>query len=309
MRKYGPKYRRQGKGRLRRISGFFTLVATRLKRAAPAGNNRPQAVVVAQQKKWQISVLSRKGGLLVLCCVVLAAGGLYFRQVLTNSDIFRLSTLSVQGNRMVRKTEILDLGGIEQGINLLSFDTKQAEKAVSEHEWIESVEIVRAWPSSLTIKVHEYRPLAMINIESKTGRGLYYVDRKGKVFAKVDANHELDYPVITGVDSMDKVTGTVIAETGLAARAFEFIRLAAQGNPIVPLQTISEVNVSPGKGIVVYLVDRPFPIYMGSEGMRTKYNKLVRLLESLYRRKKIEEIKEIRMDYFGNRVLVAKVES
>ncbi len=308
MRKYGPKYRRQRNGRLRRVSEFFTMVVKRLKRPVPGGRNRPQAVVAAQQRKWQISVLSRKGGLLLLCCVVLAAGGLFFHRALSNSDIFRLSTLSIQGNRMVKKTEILDLGGIEQGINLLSFDTKQAEKAVSEHEWIESVEIVRAWPSSLTIKVHEYRPLAMINIESNTGRGLYYVDRKGRVFAKVDAGQELDYPVITGVDSMEKVTGTVIAETGLAARAFELVRLASRGNPIVPLQAISEVNVSPGKGIIVYLVDRPFPIYMGSEGMRTKYNHLVRLLEKLYRRNKIEEIKEIRMDYFGNRILVAKVD-
>ena len=100
----------------------------------------------------------------------------------------------------------------------------------------------------------------------------------------------------------------MIGDKGLVAQAFQFLHLAAKGNPIVPLQTISEVNVSPEKGIVVYLVDRPFPIYMGYDKISTRYYQLVKLLERLYRKKKIQEIKEIRMDYQEGRILVAKME-
>jgi cell division septal protein FtsQ len=309
VRKYTPKYTRSGTGRFGKFTVFLSSFVYRLKNIFKLRGTRPQIAVVARQRKWQIGDFSRKGGMVALCCIAVGVCGFYFRQVMTQSDIFRLSTLSVQGNRLVKKVQILDMGGIEQGINLLAFDTARSEAAIRKHAWIESAEIERSWPSALTIKVHEYRPLAMINIESETNQGLYYVDGQGRVFAKVEKEHELDFPVITGVESLDKVSGTVIAQTGLAAEAFQVIRLAAKGNPIVPLQTISEVNVSPGKGIIVYLVDRPFPIYMGFDGMRTKYNKLVKLLDRLYRKKKIEEIKEIRMDYFENRILVAKVES
>jgi hypothetical protein len=92
----------------------------------------------------------------------------------------------------------------------------------------------------------------------------------------------------------------------LAAKALKFLHLAARGNAILPVQAISEIHVD-ADGLVVYLVDRPFPIYVGTERIQTKYYRLVKILERLYKKKKIAEIKEIRMDYTENKVLVAMV--
>jgi cell division protein FtsQ len=313
VKKYTPKYgktvrRKTGKGLFRRGAAFVAGVLKRRPRSGPVRVKQPSVVVGSPQKNT-VGDFSRLGMLCVLLALALGAGGWYARQLLDDSEIFRLSTVSVQGNRMTMKSEILDMGGIEQGISLLSFDVALAEERISRNPWIRSAEIVRAWPSSLTIAVHEYQPLAMVNIENETGHGLYYVNGQGKIFARVEKGQELDYPVVTGIDSMGKVTGTAVGEKGLAAEAFRFLRLAARGNPIVPLQTISEVNVNPVKGITVYLVDSPFPIYMGHEGIRTRYYQLVKLLERLYRKKEMKEIKEIRMDYYRDRILVAKVES
>ena len=268
-----------------------------------------QAAVVDHQQKYRFRKLSRTGTLFLLLAATLFAGGWFCYQALERSDIFRLTTVSIQGNRMTRQAQILDLGSIEQGVNLLSFDVGLAEERISRHPWIERVEITRSWPSTLKVRVFEYRPLAMINIEIEEGQGLYYVDHQGKVFVPVDDTQDLDFPVITGVQSTGDLTGTMIGDKGLVAQAFQFLRLAARGNPIVPLQTISEVNVSPDKGLVVYLVDQPFPIFMGYDNISTRYSQLVTLLERLYRKKKIQEIKEIRMDYQEGRILVAKLES
>lgn len=268
-----------------------------------------QPVVVAQQQKRLFGEFSRTGILFVLLAFALGVGGWQLRKALDSSEIFRLTKVSVQGTRMTSKAQILDLGGIEQGLSLLSFDVEFARKRISGNPWVDSVEIVRDWPSSLIIDVHEFKPLAMINIEDEMGRGLYYVDGQGKIFARVDKGQDLDYPVLTGIEAAGKVAGSVLGDRGLAAEAFRFLRLAARGNPIVPLQTISEVNVSTGKGLIVYLVDSPFPIYLGYSNMRTRYYQLVKLLERLYRKEKIKEIKEIRMDYYQDRILVAKVES
>ena len=266
-------------------------------------------MVVGQQKKPLFGEFPRTGFLFVLLAFALGAGGWQLRKALDGSEIFRLTTVSVQGTRMTNKAQILDLGGIEQGLSLLSFDVDLARERISGNPWIDSVEIIRDWPSSLIVRVQESKPLAMINIEGEMGRSLYYVDGLGKIFARVDQGQDLDYPVLTGIESTGKVVGSVLGTQGLAAEAFRFLRLAARGNPIVPLQTISEVNVSPGKGLIVYLVDSPFPIYMGYSDIRSRYYELVKLLERLYRKKKIEAIKEIRMDYYEDRILVAKVES
>lgn len=304
MKKYKPRYTKPGAGRPGLLSRLCSFVAGILKRSDRGRRVKPQSAVVAQQRKWQFVKFSRVGTLFLLLAVVLGVGGWYCHQILDSSDIFRLTTVSVQGNRMTEKVQILDLGGIEQGISLLSFDLDLAEERIRRHPWIENVVISRSWPSALEVRVHEYRPLAMVNIDNETGRSLYYIDRRGEVFAPVDNSQDLDFPVITGIES----TGTIIADNALAAEAFRFLRLAAQGNPIVPLQTISEIHVSPEKGLVVYLVDSPFPIYMGYDNITTRYYQLVKLLERLYRKKKIQDIKEIRMDYYEDRILVAKLE-
>ena len=308
MTKFRPRYTKPRAGRPGLLSSPCSSVAAILKRSARGRRVKPQAVIVAQQRKWQLEKFSRTGTLFLLLVVAFGVGGWYCYQVLDSSDIFRLTTISVQGNRMTQKAQVLDLGGIEQGISLLDFDIDIAEERISSHLWIERAEISRSWPSTLEVRVHEYQPLAMVNIDNETGRTLYYVDHRGKVFAPVDNSQDLDFPVITGIESAGTLTGTIIADEGLATEAFRFLHLAAQGNPIVPLQTISEIHVSPEKGIVVYLVDSPFPIYMGYDNITTRYYELVKLLERLYRKKKIKEIKEIRMDYYEDRILVAKLE-
>ena len=306
---YKPTYRPPGTGRPGMLSRFRSVVSGILRRPGRGrGIVKPQATVIDHQRKRRFRKLSRTSTLFLLLAALFSAGGWYCYQALDRSDIFRLTTVSVQGNRMIRQAQILDLGGIEQGVSLLSFDVALAEERISRHPWIDRVKIERFWPSTLEILVYEHRPLAMINIENEKGLNLYYVDHKGKVFAPVDNSQDLDFPVITGVESAGDLAGTTIADKGLVAEAFQFLRLAARGNPIVPLQTISEIHVNPEKGLVVYLVDRPFPIYLGYDSIRTRYDQLVKLLERLYRKKKILEIKEIRMDYQEGRILVAKVE-
>jgi len=303
--RYKPKYTKPGAVRpaLFRRLRWVSLAGILHKKGRP-GKGKSRVTVVARQRSRQSGYLSRIALLALLLVIGLSVGGWYYHFLLKKSDIFRLTTVSVQGNRMTRKAEILELASIEQGINLLGFDIDLAEERILRHPWVERVDILRSWPSSLEVRVHEYRPLAMVNVENEQGGDLYYIDQHGKIFAQVESSQDLDFPVITGLDSV----GAVIADKGLAAEAFSFLLLAARGNPIMPLQTISEVHVSPEKGLVVYLVDRPFPIYMGYNNITTRYYQLVKLLERLYRKRKVKEIKEIRMDYYEDRILVAKVE-
>ena len=266
-------------------------------------------VAAGYRRRKSIDLFSRANILVLLLAVVLVAGGWFIYQTLNRSDIFRLREISVQGNRMTQKDQILTRGNIEQGISLLSFDSTAAEQRISQHPWIDHVKIERIWPFTMKVRVYEHRPLALINIERNGVGELYYVDHKGEIFARVDQSQDVDFPVITGVSLSGELLNSSITDKNLAGDAFEFLRIAARGNPIIPLQTVSEVHVSQGKGIIVYLVEHPFPIYMGYDSIDTRYYQLVKLLERLYRKKKVENIKEIRMDYQADRILVARLES
>jgi hypothetical protein len=124
------------------------------------------------------------------------------------------------------------------------------------------------------------------------------------VFAEIEPGQDIDHPVITGLVAGRDVVADILVRGGLAEAAETFLRLAARGHAILPLQAVSEVHLDPEEGLIIYLADRPFPIYFGRDRLQTKYYRLIRVLDQLYSRKQIDTVKEIRMDYADDKVLV-----
>jgi cell division protein FtsQ len=148
----------------------------------------------------------------------------------------------------------------------------------------------------------------LINLEHDSVRQLYYMNNKGFVFAPSTAERDLDYPVINGSGPSGDVVGKRFEKDSLGGMALEFLKLTARGNQILPTQAVSEINIDPETGLIVYLVDLPFPIYMGKDEIRLRFNRLVRVLTKLYKGDKVEGVTGIRMDYGGNRILVTRDE-
>lgn len=247
--------------------------------------------------------LSKTGVLAGLLAVLLAVTAMRGWQMLERADSLRVRQVTVQGCRTVSDAEVLALAEIRQGEPLLAIDLTEAEERVRSHPWIDTVSIRRVWPYGLHVQVQERRPLALINLE-ENGAGLHYVDQHGMIFAALQPGQDIDFPVLTGI----KLPAGASLADGTAAEAAQFLRLAAQGNPVLPLQAVSEVHVSGDGGIIAYLAERPFPIHLGYGNIKTKYLHLVKLLERLHRKEKIDNIREIRMDYQADRILVAKME-
>lgn len=268
-----------------------------------------QSTSVTHKPEWNLQLIRKS--LLLLVLVMLSVGaGRWGVQTLERSGVFSVRRVTVEGNRMSNEAQIRTLAEIKQGDQLFSVISEEVIERVRQHPWVDQVEVERVWPDTLTIRVHEYRPLAMINIEGKQ-QGLYYLDHHGIVFAPVESLQDIDYPVITGFappDGSGEVPGLDLAEGAMAEDVCDFLHVAARGNPILPLQSISEIHINREKGIIVYLVEHPFPIYVGYGNIEKRYYQLVKLLERFYRKKRIEGIEEIRMDYHEGRILVARSE-
>ncbi len=273
----------------------------RLRRRHPG---LPRAVAV-RQRSWQLKKLSRRGTFgLIMVCLVAAAGWLTYKMA-SGSDIFSLTAVTIEGNRITRDQQIIDSAQLEPGINLLTLNTARAAKMVEKLPWVASARIKRYWPSTVEVIVQEHRPIALVNIGPAGRQRLFYVDEQGRVFAPLDVSRDSDFPVLTGTPVTRSLKDGRIMADSLAGQALALLQLAARGNQILPVQSISEVHVSDKEGLIVYLVDYPFPIYMGKGQIRTRYYQLVKILGRLYRRHRVRDITEIRMNYAKNRILVA----
>ncbi len=268
-----------------------------------------QPASVARKPEWNLQLIRKSFLLLVLVLLFVGAGRWGFR-TLEGSGVFSVRRVIVQGNRMSNEAQIRTLAEIKQGDQLFSVTPEEIAKRVRQHPWVDQVEVERVWPDTLTIRIYEHRPLALVNIEGKQP-GLYYLDHHGIIFAQVESLQDIDYPVITGLvpsGESGAVSGLDLGEDAMAEDVCDFLHVAARGNPILPLQSISEIHVTREKGIIVYLVEHPFPIYVGYGNVEKRYYQLVKLLERFYRKKRIEGIEEIRMDYHQGRILVARSE-
>jgi cell division septal protein FtsQ len=265
---------------------------------------RPQVVVTGTKRgrQWKelFATFILTGLLAAIAAFLLWVGGRW----LLSSDVFRLSDIRITGEQKVTERQILDLAGLQQGGNLLQFDAATAKQRIESLPWVEQVEIHTQWPSAVEIVVSEYQPFALVNVEEGKERHLFYLSRSGRLFSEADQGQELDYPVITGALAGKDVQAGRFVENSLAAAAAQVLQVAAKGNTVLPIQAISEVHVDEAKGLILYLVDRPFPVYFGTDKVQTKYYRLVRVLEQLYAKKLVDAVKEIRMDYIDDKVLV-----
>ncbi len=283
---------------------FGKLIGTLLRRKKKVPPFQAPPSVTGTQRVWKLKQFSKT------TMILLASGGVLLvilwlsYQLMLRSDIFRLTDIRISGTRTTTERQILDLVGLQVGGSLLRFNNKAAEARIGAHPWVEQVRIKTQWPSAIEIAVREYQPFALVNIEESKEKRLRYINREGRVFADVGQGQELDFPVITGALLQKDFAANVFVKGGLADAACSLLLLAAKGNAILPIQSISEVHIDQQLGLIVYLVDRPFPVYFGKDRLQTKFFRLVKVLEQLYAKKQVDAVKEIRMDYSDDKILV-----
>jgi cell division septal protein FtsQ len=274
------------------------------RKAKPTAYRPQQAIATGGQRGRQGTLLLKNslliGGLILIGVVFLWLTGRWLLQ----SDVFRLSDIRITGEQVTTERQILDLAGLQQGGSLLHFDVKAAMARIEAPPWVARVDIKTMWPSAVEIAVTEHQPFALVNVEAGAERHLYYLSLSGELFAEADEGQALDYPVMTGVRADKDIKAGAFVKGSLAEMADHLLQVAARGNTVLPIQAVSEVHIDEKRGLILYLVDRPFPIYFGTDRLQTKYYRLVKVLEQLYAKKLVDAVKEIRMDYLDDKVLV-----
>ena len=252
-----------------------------------------------------VSGTRQKIVILILLASMIAgvAGGAVFLTYkwLSQSTFFQVTGIKIEGCQRVSRSTVLALAGVDVQANLLALDLDAIKTRITSNPWIATARVERDWPSRLEIFIKERRPVFFLN----TGSGLYYVDHKGKVFAAVGTEDDLDFPTLTGLEDINFKENNALLEKELSA-ALKFIYYAGHGSSFLLRQNISELHINKEGDFILFLADQPFPIYLGREVSRTKYYRLAKVLEWLYKNREFENVTYIRLDYKDKKILVGK---
>ena len=250
-------------------------------------------------KSFKIALLA---GILLPCCYFFSIGPL---QAFWGDWLyFRIHDIEISGCVVTNPKTLRKFAGLSYEMNMLTLQPGAVKERLEMHPWINKAKIRRIWPDGLLISVKEYQPRALVVQEDE--KGFQYIDSRGTLFAPVVSGQDLDFPVITGLDAF----ATELEKKQLLAAAATFLRLASQNNPSLPAQNISEIHFTTEGELIAYLVEHPFPMYMGKGSIEKKFSQLHRVLKVLYEKKKgkaiIEDVAFIRMDYQKDKVLVVR---
>jgi cell division protein FtsQ len=263
--------------------------------------NRPGRIRQSPFEKRQVIAGS------LLCGFIVAAVGLAVFALygyLSQSQFFQITSIPIEGNKMLQEQEILKLSGIDIRSNLMAISQKQIREKLKKNEWIEDVVLKRHWPDQLVIKIREKKPVALLN----TSKGLFYLDERGNPFTPYIAGQEMDFPVITGIQERWIALRQKDNPASPLMRAVAFIKRAGKKNAILPAQRISEIHITRDNTLNLHLLDRPFPIMLGEgESTRTLLRRLVYILKDLHRNREFDQIASINMNYTEDTVLVSSI--
>ena len=255
--------------------------------------------------------------LLLVFCLVLAvglfitsSGAETVKTFLAGLDYFSVTSVEVSGCRQSSAAEVRASSDVVINSSLLFLDGDHVSKAiVSRIPWVKSVDVIKKWPDKVTIRVREYEPEAIVAMAPGGVSQLFYMDPDGEPFIRVESGMDFDLPVITGLD--------LITDQDERKKRFEevllFLELIGANNPNLPAQSVSEIHLDPREGLVIYMVEYPFPVFFGSGDVGKKYVRLRKVLEVLYKPRKkgmeIAQVTYIRMDYLNDKVIVGYSES
>jgi len=228
-------------------------------------------------------------GVLSFSVVLLLVGGFFAVQLLMTSDLFRIDRISVDGGHHLSQEQIIALSDIRTGMNTFKLDLDLIGREIAENSWVREARVQRIFPRQVEINVEEREAVAIINLGY-----LYFLDRHGDVFKVLEADDNLDFPVITGFD-YQKVQEHE-PQTAIELKRIVGLLADLQQREHFGLAQLAEIHRDAGGSLSLFTLNAGVRIKLGREGFKGKLDRLERIYAQLKPRLPILDYIDLNVD-------------
>ena len=197
--------------------------------------------------------------------------------------------VSIMGCINATESELVNLANVDFKASLANLDLREISSRLAKHPWVEKAKVKRDWSRrALIIEVQERIPQALILLDD-----LYLVDRHAEVFKKAEPRDQLDFPVLTGLDTREVMERDKRA-VKLVGQGLELLGILRQRKIFTP-RDVSEIHLSKQNGLTIFTLKGGIPIRLGSGGLADKIDRLEKVLPDL--QQKIKEVEYLDLNY------------
>lgn len=260
MRDFKPK--RSDYATATRFTKIKTKPNRKRKEAKPPGDWGALFRNLYRGCKWTALVCSA----ILLLFILYNAG----KSTIYDSNFFRVATIQVENSGRVETTEIRELSGIQNGFSMFDLDLKSIGARIERNPWVASAKVERIFPGTVSIKIIEFTPAAILNHGY-----LYYVAQDGTVFKPLEMGEKINFPLLTGMEQKDILENHEETRSLLAGavRLADSLRSRSSFN----LKKISEIHIDPLQGYEVMTLQGGVPVKIGFADFEPKLARLERI--------------------------------
>ncbi len=225
--------------------------------------------------------------------VLILAGSFLIYHWISNSPIFRLSSVEITGAVHTKQQSILQIAGLSTGMNLVSLKQDELSKEIESLEWVKEASVIKKFPDRLVIQIREYRPVALVSSD----QGMFLVDENGRIFRKVRNREVWDLPIITGM-SPDQMGSGFLSQEGM--KALYLLDLASKGARTLGVNNISEIHLG-DQELVLYTMEPGVGFHMrlkcDQKALRAQFKRAEKVLLHLYNSGLYRKVAKVDLDY------------
>lgn len=223
--------------------------------------------------------------------IMMSAMFIFCYDLLTQCSCFKARSIKVTGAERLIPARILKVAGIEKNMNVLLLNLNLARKRLIAHPWIEKAAVMRELPDGIVVKVTEYKPLAVLDLERR-----YLISDKGIIFKVVNKSDHENLPIVKGLGFADINVSDSPGSIPFHA-VMEVLRLGRDSESPIPNRLIKRIDVDREIGITVFLSsgegERFRKIKLGYNRFSHKYKKFDKILEYFKTRQRTKDLDEI----------------
>lgn len=240
----------------------------------PAKNEEEEKIKNKKNKKKKKKNKYNVKLITFVSCFLLVIASVIFA---STAPIFNIAKIEVTGNSKVQEENIKSLSGLKIGENIFKFNSSVISN-IKENAYIENVEVKRALPDTVKIKVTEREVKYQINLINS----YVYIDKYGYILEK--SAEKKAVPTIVGL----KITeDDLMKKTRLEGKDIEtlnkILKITEAAKIINIDNIITEINTENDTDYVLYIESEAKTIYIGDTSNLT--NKMLYIQKILQNEK------------------------
>ncbi|MDR2404911.1 MAG: FtsQ-type POTRA domain-containing protein [Deltaproteobacteria bacterium] len=195
---------------------------------------------------------------------------------LNESDFFTIKSFDIRGTYRLTRAQILSASGLDKPVSLFGFDSVAAVRSLKSLPWIEDADISRTPPpDGITIRVKEYTPRAIVNLEQ-----LHYIDESGRPFKSLEPGETPDFPIVSGFSLDELLNGGPLMKRAVS-EVFELMDILKTRSDSFNLDKVSEILYDPDIGMTLFMVDGGLEVRVGFGPYSEKIRRVSKVLDKL----------------------------